>query len=243
MGRLDHLKQSLGKNATLKNCSLVVVDYSCPDRCGDWVEQHYLQCTVVRVAGEKHFNLSRARNMGFASTSSEDGEWVCFVDADVWLTEEFVKKVSDLMEKRCFLCVAKVPENKHLGGLLVVSRSDFVQVGGYDEDMEGYGRNAAYMRLALHHMGLQFKLLPAGLAHHIEHGEGDRIKHYAEKRKRKSFIENRKKLEKKMKQWHKSSGWIPPLEIYPKGFDFNPLSRVFRKTLEGVKKKFGNFLG
>ena len=38
MGRLAHLRQSLPSFTAQPDTSVVVVDYSCPERSGEWVE-------------------------------------------------------------------------------------------------------------------------------------------------------------------------------------------------------------
>src|SRR5262245_54418958 len=80
MGRLAHLRQSLPAMAAQPNCSCVVVDYSCPEQCGDWVAEAFPQVTVVRVPGRASYSPSAARNRGAAAA---DTPWFCFIDADV----------------------------------------------------------------------------------------------------------------------------------------------------------------
>ena len=113
MGRLSSLKRSLPTFSHQRNSRVVVVDYSCPDRAGAWVETHYPECRVVRVADAEFFHLSRARNAGFLAVSP-DADWVCFVDADVCLSPSFYERVQPLLEPGRFVVLPMHPRNKGL---------------------------------------------------------------------------------------------------------------------------------
>ena len=65
MGRLAQLRQTLGPMlAQDGGVPVVVVDYSCPDGAGDWVEANPPRARLVRVPGRARFNASAARNIG-----------------------------------------------------------------------------------------------------------------------------------------------------------------------------------
>jgi hypothetical protein len=49
MDRLEFLKQSLPMMLAQPASECVVVDYSCPQRCGEWVEREYSAATVMRA--------------------------------------------------------------------------------------------------------------------------------------------------------------------------------------------------
>ena len=128
MGRLAHLQQSLAAAVAQPHCSCVVVDYSCPERCGDWVEQHYPAVKVVRVPSPGGlFNISRARNCGVAVA---DSPWLCFVDADVILNPQFSECVLPLLHPKSFY-LASPSVNELTGTVLhtpeVGVASDIVQ--------------------------------------------------------------------------------------------------------------------
>ncbi len=91
MGRLAALKQTLGPMLDQPGSSgVVVVDYSCPDGAGAWVEASYPRARVVRMPGRSRFNASAARNIG---ARHSDADWICFVDSDVVLDPGFAAAV------------------------------------------------------------------------------------------------------------------------------------------------------
>ena len=65
MGRLAALRQSLGPMVA-QGGSCIVVEYSCPESAGDWVEANHKAARVIRVPGQDRFNASAARNVGAA---------------------------------------------------------------------------------------------------------------------------------------------------------------------------------
>jgi len=84
-GRLEHLKQTLPKRIH-PDCENIVVDWSCPDNCGDWVEENYPDVKVIRVPKQATFNHSKSRNVGFSHAT---GEFICQADADLIVNPSF----------------------------------------------------------------------------------------------------------------------------------------------------------
>lgn len=90
MGRLKHLKQTLPRRIHPK-CENIVVDWSCPDNCGDWVEKNFPDVKVIRVTGHSTFNHSQSRNIGFEYAT---GEFICQADADLIINPSFFNLLS-----------------------------------------------------------------------------------------------------------------------------------------------------
>ena len=76
----------MGSVVSQGRSSCIVVDYSCPQACGAWVECNHPGVKVVRVPGRTHFCLSWARNAGAVAA---DSPWLCFLDADVTADPSF----------------------------------------------------------------------------------------------------------------------------------------------------------
>ena len=212
MGRLAALKEALPTFVAQPKSRVVVVDYSCPDRAGDWVEAHHPACRVVRVPGQEFFHLSRARNEGFRVVP-EDAGWVCFADADVCLSPEFAEWVRGRFAPGRFFLVPMGRGNKGLTGLILASRADVARCGGFDEGYRNYGRQAAAMRVTLYRMGLAPQYLPAGLARHQEHGDDIRAQHYRDKDLVRSTIENSRRLRALIAETERETGEEIPAEL------------------------------
>src|SRR5262245_41343728 len=120
MGRLSFLQQTLGRMVNQPDSRTVVVDYSCPDRTGDWVESNYPDVAVVRMPGHSTFQPAVARNAG---ARADGTTWLCFIDADVILDENFAEQVLPTLRPRHFYRAN--PSDAGTWGTFICSREDF----------------------------------------------------------------------------------------------------------------------
>lgn len=174
MGRLAHLRQSLPGLAQQADSECILVDYSCPERAGEWAEREWPAVRVVRVDGASRFNLARARNAGAAASVAD---WLCFIDADVRVEPDFTGEVARRLEPGVYY--RPLPPDPLTWGTVIVARKDFERVGGYDEIMEGWGGEDDDLYARLQFAGCRAGGFPGRLLHGIAHGEAERVKHYA----------------------------------------------------------------
>lgn len=166
MGCLEHLIQTVPAFIQ-KNCECILVDYSCPDHCGDWAQANYPQVQVVRVTGEDKFSASKARNIGARAAKTP---WLFFLDADILLSPDFSDEMLKRLEKGQFYTDEDyVKKRRH--GLIICNRDDFDSIGGYDERYEGWGEEDKDIIEALTSMGLQRGSYNSNLVEHIPHEE------------------------------------------------------------------------
>ncbi|MBI2805335.1 MAG: glycosyltransferase [Planctomycetes bacterium] len=175
MGRLAHLQKTLPTAVALPDCTCVVVDYSCPERSGDWVEQTYPQVKVVRVPGRTRFNPARARNAG---ANHAEAPWLCFFDADGLLSPHFAERMLPVLRSSHFYAMDAPGNSPNVAGTVICPRSDFLRIGGYDEVFEGWGGEDRdfYARLRFHR--LQRDVIPAELVTSIPHDDDQRVQHF-----------------------------------------------------------------
>jgi glycosyltransferase involved in cell wall biosynthesis len=171
MGRLAHLRETLPRIAGQPGVECVVVDYACPDHAGDWVEATFPQVRVVRVEGETLFNRSRARNLGAAAAQTP---WLGFFDADLRIDAGFSAAVLPLLKPGHYFRPAPVTDQTH--GALIVSRSDFEAMGGYDETYAGWGSEDIDIVEALKFEGVKSANFPGALLDEIPHSNELRSK-------------------------------------------------------------------
>jgi glycosyltransferase involved in cell wall biosynthesis len=172
MGRLAALRQSLGATRA-QGGPCVVVDYSCPDGAGDWVEANHSLACVVRVPGQAQFNASAARNIGARHASAP---WICFVDADVVLAPGFAAAVLPMLAPGGYY--RAIAGDRGLGGTFVCARADFERVGGYDEMYRCWGEEDNDLYDALDFVGLESREVPKPLLRHLAHGDEERTRFY-----------------------------------------------------------------
>ena len=174
MGRLTFLKQTLERLCGQPNCRRVVVDYSCPENAGDWVEAHFPQARVVRCPGQTVFNQAAARNAG---ARVADAPWICFIDADILVEPNFSEVLLPMLRPGCFYRVNSVGEG--LLGTMVCSRADYERVGGSDEVFQNWSEEDNDLCDALAFAGGRLELFPPTLIRHLPHVDAARTQFYA----------------------------------------------------------------
>ena len=167
MGRLEHLQRSLPRIVGQPGVSCVVVDYSCPDGAGDWVERHHHGVKVVRIPGETRFNLSRARNAGAAAAGG--AEWLGFFDADILLDESFASKVVPSLRRGAYYRSSAA--TLQTWGSIICHRDDFHAIGGYDENYEGWGGEDDDLVWRFTARGSAASTFPGELVEAIDHSD------------------------------------------------------------------------
>ncbi|OOY49704.1 glycosyltransferase family 2 protein [Solemya velum gill symbiont] len=188
--RLHHIKQTLPPIVAQAPDEIVVVDYGCPDKSGDWIEDHYPTVKVVRVNDDEDFCVARARNIGVAATSSE---WICFIDADILITPGWLDWLRQNLHPSFHF--RSIQSDRIKGsdtwGTVLCTRQAFARSGGYDEVFRGWGGedNDFHSRLQL--AGYSEAQFPAEYLQAIEHDDKERYAHYSIKSKLHSRIINK----------------------------------------------------
>jgi glycosyltransferase involved in cell wall biosynthesis len=172
-GRLHHIQQTLPLMVAESPAEIVVVDYGCPQRVGDWVAENYPAVTVVRVDDDPGFCVPRARNLGAQRTTSP---WLCFIDADVKVTPGWTRWMADNLDSGSFYRAAKIDGERirDTWGTVLCSRKGFIDIGGYDEAFRGWGGedDDLYDRLTL--AGYTESDYPSGFVTAIHHDDDER---------------------------------------------------------------------
>ena len=169
-GRLAHLRECLpAVLAQGANLEAVIVDYACPDRCGDWAEA--LGDPRIRVvrpdAGPGEWNYAAARNAGFRAAASDA---LCFSDADILPPAGWLAGVLSAWTPGRYV----LPEGD---GCLFVRRSDFVAAGGYNEaHVHGWGWTDVDLMNRLSMRGVRRQTCPS--ARRIPHGDDLRNRYH-----------------------------------------------------------------
>lgn len=173
-GRLHHIKETLPLMVMQKPDEIVVVDYGCPDRVGNWVEENFPSVKVVRVTDDPGFCVSRARNIGVSATHSS---WLCLIDADVKTSPGWLDHMRQLIQTKHYYRAGIVGggRDSETFGTLFCERSAFDATGGYDEVMRGWGAEDKdfYAQLARH--GIVESEYPPLFVNPIRHGDQERI--------------------------------------------------------------------
>ncbi len=131
MGRLGYLKLTAPYLYGQPD-EQIVVDYSCPEKSGDWVEATYPNIKVVRVPGRSFFNSSKAKNIGAATVKSD---WICFIDSDIIVAPGIIKVLKSYLKPGIFI---RALGGNSLCGFVVCPRESWELIQ-FNEKMEGWG--------------------------------------------------------------------------------------------------------
>lgn len=186
MGRLDNLKETIASMASQSQSELVVVDYSCPQDSGNWVEEHYPQATVVRETGQRFYSAPKSRNIGARAANMP---WLFFVDADVRLADGLTETLSSRLKKNCtYHAKPWIPGSM---GSFLCHREAFEKVGGYDECLKGWGDEDRDLITRLRMAGYRSMSYPAASISILQHDDSLRTANYEIKDRERSHAINR----------------------------------------------------
>jgi hypothetical protein len=175
MNRLDDLRITLPANiqanASYPNCEFVLLDYNSTDGLAEWISRkmkHHIESGKLiyyRTDEPKYYSMSHSRNVAFRLAS---GDIVNNIDADnftfdgapcsicfaAWLNEQAILHPA----KTVF---AKTKQVTIMHGRVGFYKNEFINdLGGYDEDFEGYGHDD--QDIVQRALGLGFKIVKWG---------------------------------------------------------------------------------
>ncbi len=159
LDRADDLKETLRLNmGANQDAEFVVLDYGSTDDVLSWIghELHRLpygrRFAVYRLKKPRPLNIAHAKNVVHRLAT---GDVLVNLDADNFTGEGYSEEIEQLM-RHWLDSVERVRGKPHFaimpkdrlkkeesffgaGGRIIVSRSAFISVGGYDESFVGYG--------------------------------------------------------------------------------------------------------
>lgn len=159
MGRLHDLALTLPRNLELNadypHVEFVILDYNSRDGLGDWVRREMSEhlrtgrVAYYRTEEPQYYSMTHSRNVAFKLAT---GHVVCSVDADNYTLDPtpaetidsvegfaaYVNRLANQQSERAFFAKGR----RLLRGRLGFFRQEFLDVlGGYDENLQGYGHD------------------------------------------------------------------------------------------------------
>jgi len=178
-GRLNHLRKSLRNLLRLRgNYEVVIVDFNCPQKTYDilhrkyssYINSGYLKVIKTDVE-ENHWNLSESRNWGYKHCS---GDYLLFLDADTILKGDFIENTLSLVDETHFATGTTGEPKYWCCGCMMVKRTHFEKVKGYNEELKGWGYEDFDMYGRLNDLGLTRNTFNESLIHNLAHSDSQR---------------------------------------------------------------------
>ena len=88
------------KDQTFKDFECILIDDGSPDNCPVICDEYAKIDSRFIVIHQKNAGVSAARNAGLDAAK---GEWVCFVDSDDWVEENYLQELENKNEGNCDL--------------------------------------------------------------------------------------------------------------------------------------------
>lgn len=184
MGRLAFVRQTAPVLIADPRVTYCLVDYSCPEGSGDWLEAEYSRLSarvfVERVPGQVYFNKCKAMNAGARRARSEGAEYLAFLDADTLVQPGFLDFVLTTLDPLRFQIAGRDAagnDGANLIGVVVLSSAQFDATGGFDEAFVHWGCEDLEYRLRLNVLhGLDYREIPFRLLTSLPHGHDVRFR-------------------------------------------------------------------
>lgn len=184
MGRRKSLEQTL-KFFLMQDypyLEVIVVNYNSPDGLHDWlVDEFSNQIQIgklieVFVPQKLHFHHAHSRNVGLKAAM---GDWVLYLDADcrpnTKLTSYLFNRMSHI--PHIFGCFGPNCPRDAVGTLFA-KRQDLLDLGGYMEQLEGWGYEDGDMRDRLYLLGREMFSISGSMVSSVKHEDFRRCMYF-----------------------------------------------------------------
>lgn len=187
MNRLHHLKQTYLKNIesslSTNGCKVefVLLNYNSTDGIDRWVKTELKSLPVefkyLKTTKPTYFHMSKTKNiLGKNAT----GNILCWLDADNITHTGFVQYVVEAYTNnlKTVLKVDWSKSNAGTCGRIVCRKEDFLKIGGYDEQMTGWGYEEIDFWKRLEKTGANVRGIPNRYLDKIMHDNVERFSNY-----------------------------------------------------------------
>jgi hypothetical protein len=150
--------ENLQNNERYSNVEFVLLNYGSKDDLDAWAYQNlgdYIQRGILnyyRTDEPRFYSMTHSRNIAFKLAS---GDIVNNVDADHFTNPGFagwINALANQFNDKKTVFVKSAQTNR---GRLGLFKSEFVELGGYDEGIAGYGYDDTDLLMRAHHSGLR----------------------------------------------------------------------------------------
>jgi predicted glycosyltransferase involved in capsule biosynthesis len=178
MNRFHHLKRTLLPN--LENITYfgskvewVVLNYNSQDEMNQGLRDYMRfiasgHLTYYRTTDFPYFNHAHSKNLSHLLAG---GDYVMNLDADNFIDIVGITRILKMFRENADAVI------KGYGGLVGLKRSHFLSLGGYDEDLHGWGYEENDLITRARRLGLPYAKVSC-LKRRIEHNDRERFENF-----------------------------------------------------------------
>ena len=172
--RLHHLKDTLRKTLLCLEGgdNVILLDYNSTDGLKSWVK--CLNSPKIKFIqldeGDVPFHMARAKNIAHLHA---DNKIVCNLDADNWITAQFVSYIKGNIERQRILHASPAAFGGG-AGRMVLYKDVFIKLEGYNEAFLTWGYDVTEFLHRAREAKYTLKRIPHELLTFIEHGDNER---------------------------------------------------------------------
>lgn len=136
------LVQNINDNSSYPNLEFIILNYNSSDDMHAFMTsneiKYLIKMGIVKyfiTRQPKFYSMAHSRNMAFLNAT---GQIVTNVDADNYAGKgfaHFLNKLADMCPEKAFFAKGK----RMMHGRVGMYKEEFIKIGGYNEDLKGYG--------------------------------------------------------------------------------------------------------
>lgn len=177
--RLEHLSQTLPRSvADNPACEFVVVDCGSTDGAQEWLRQAALPRLHLVMLTKGYYEPSKAKNCAHAAAT---GDVLVNLDADNIAAPEYTRELLELFGDGAELVYPNLRDRACRGGgegRVAIARQLFERLGGYDEQLRGWGYDEMDLIRRAQAFGAECRMASTA-ACFLEHSHAVRTKNFA----------------------------------------------------------------
>ena len=119
-------------NQTYKNIEIILVDDGSPDNCNKICDEYAKADKRIKVIHKTNGGLSSARNEGL---NIAEGEYICFIDSDDWVSESFVEfLINNIIKENADIITCETLDVKNERDIEENKKGEYLEIKTYDKD-------------------------------------------------------------------------------------------------------------
>lgn len=185
--RTQHLEQTLPRNLNEnKNAKFIILDYNSEDNLRDYLRSTHRadinnnKLIIYSMRQPLPFQMAHAKNMAHRCGLLEEATILCNLDADNFAPKGFDSYILKEINEDSYLWsrMKKGELKRGISGRIVVTKNNYLKVGGYNEIYNTWGPDDKDFNARLKNIGLEPKEIDDSFLDAVPHNHKVRFREY-----------------------------------------------------------------